>query len=277
MPMEDICNFISEDSENTGLHFRHFVYEASYRRLRQPFIGTNYCAHLAFLGKAVLKSGGLDSPIMPGTLFFTFPGQVYSLEGDNGFTYLYISFNGPDAPPLLQKFCVSKESAVFPGLEILLDFWMNSIRRVNDQNASTLTESVLLYSLSFLGPEAKKRPEPADRFEDIIRYIHNRYTDSGLTLGSVADIFFYNKKYLSALFVKRTGTHFTEYIHNLRIRHAEYLLEKNSDLSVSELASRCGYEDPFYFSRVFRKLTGSTPTGFLRARRAAYSRTAQHG
>ena len=269
MPMEDICNFISDDSENAGLRFRHFVYEASYHRLRQPFIRKSYCIHLAFRGKAVLKTGGKEQPLMPGTLFFTFPGQIYSLEGDSCFTYLYITFSGPDAPLLLRKFGISEESAVYPGLEVLLDFWMNSIRRVNDQNASALTESVLLYSLSFLGPETEKRPAPADRFEDILRYIHNRYADSRLTLGTVADMFFYNKKYLSALFARRTGTHFTEYLHALRIRHAEYLLEKNSDLSVAELASRCGYEDPFYFSRVYKKITGSAPADALRALRAA--------
>ena len=54
---------------------------------------------------------------------------------------------------------------------------------------------------------------------------------------------------------------FTDYLADIRIKHAIQLLEQNK-LSVSELAEKCGYSDPLYFSRVFKKITGVSPSKY---------------
>ena len=257
MPAADICRFLPADDRNGGLRFLHFVYEASYKRLSQPFRNRVYRAHLAFKGSATLKIDGRSHFITPGTLFFTFPDQVFTLEGDASFTYLYLSFLGPEAAPLLERFQVSPSRAVYPGLEHLLEFWMTSIRRITDLNAAVLSESVLLYSLSYLQDQEPNNRKDADRFDKILGYIHGNYADPSLSIAKVADIFFYSKKYLSALFVKNTGVRFSEYLNQLRVRQAEHLLQQ--EIPVSEIAVRCGFANPGYFSKVFRKLTGLSP------------------
>lgn len=260
--MKDICNFIPQQDNARNLKFYHFVYEANMCDLVQPFFRTHLHAYLGFKGNAVYKADGVSHPIKPGTLFFSFPCQSHEIIADKDFTYLYISFGGEDAVKLLSNFHVRRENAVFEGFEHLLDFWMSAIRRMSPENANALTESVLLYTLSFINDDsAGKGRQNAPRFDSIIDYIQRNFTDPELSISKIADIFFYNEKYLSSLFIKNTGVKFTDYLTKLRIEYAVGLLEDNPT-SVSTLAAECGFSDPLYFSKVFKKHTGYTPSKY---------------
>ena len=259
--MKDICNFLPAGASNKSVEYFLFVYETDVKSLSQPFVYPKFYAHLVFRGKAKLKFFDRQVEITPGTLFFTFPYQSFELEGTDDFSYLYISFNGPDALSLLQNANVSKDNNVFCGFENMAEFWMSSIRRINPSNASTLTESVLLYTLSFIDGAESVKEDTHDRFESILRYIDNNFADPSLTLVKISDIFFYNKKYLSALFVKNKNVKFKEYLNTLRINRALELMGE-VDLSIVELSQKCGYADPLYFSKVFKKITGFTPTEY---------------
>lgn len=254
--MDDICKFIPPQSMREGIEYFHFVYEASIDRLDQPFIHPNYYAHLVFRGNGRLKTGNKNFELVPGTLFFTFPYQSFEIDCSDDFSYLYISFNGLGAEDLLKKFRIEMENCVFPSFDGLTDFWMSAIRRINPSNDATLTESVLLYTLSVIDCTQK-----TDKFESILQYIQNNYTDPTLTILKISDIFFYNKKYLSALFLKRTNVKFKEYLNTLRMQRALSLINDQT-LSISELAEKCGFSDPLYFSKVFKKTTGHTPTEY---------------
>lgn len=67
--------------------------------------------------------------------------------------------------------------------------------------------------------------------------------------------------YFSKLFKDEAGCNFVEYVTNLRIRKAKELLVGN-DKSMKEICGAVGYSDPNYFSRIFKKNTGMTPTEF---------------
>jgi YesN/AraC family two-component response regulator len=67
------------------------------------------------------------------------------------------------------------------------------------------------------------------------------------------------------MFLKETGLSPTEYMNNLRIEKAKKLLTDNSqESSISDIAEQCGIKDPFYFSRIFKKFTGDTPSEYRR-------------
>lgn len=261
--MEDICNFLPKKSGSGDIEFYHFVYESNFKKLRQPFFSTKYGAYLVFKGYGVLKTKSKEYPLNPGTMFFTFPGIAFELNGNTSFTYLYITFDGDGAKPLLDGFGISAENCIFEGMEQLSSFWMTSIRRVNSVNAITLTESVLLYSLSFMGNSEKAAP-PSKRFDNILIYINENFSDPTLSVKKVADLFFYSEKYLSSLFVKNTGVKFTEYLNDLRVSHATTLSDKK--LSISEISAKCGFSDPLYFSKVFKKITGKSPSEYTKSK-----------
>lgn len=67
--------------------------------------------------------------------------------------------------------------------------------------------------------------------------------------------------YFSKLFRQETGSTFMEYLTGLRIDKAKQLL-RNQELSIKEIGISVGYSDPNYFSRIFKKVQGVTPTEF---------------
>lgn len=90
-----------------------------------------------------------------------------------------------------------------------------------------------------------------------ITYIDFHYAET-LSLSFFADMCHVTKSYLSTLFRKETGTTITDYIHNVRIRHALVLLNSTA-LPVHAIAASCGYPDINYFIKIFKRLNGTSP------------------
>lgn len=67
--------------------------------------------------------------------------------------------------------------------------------------------------------------------------------------------------YFSKLFKEETGSNFVEYLTGLRMNRAKEML-KNDSLSMKEICAEIGYSDPNYFSRIFKKNVGLTPTEY---------------
>ena len=88
-------------------------------------------------------------------------------------------------------------------------------------------------------------------------YIKNHLSEK-LTLADVAAVFNFSPNYLSQLFGKYGDSGFVEYITETRIAAAKEMLEQG-DLKVYEIAEKLGYESAFYFSKVFKKVTGLSP------------------
>ena len=92
-------------------------------------------------------------------------------------------------------------------------------------------------------------------------YINENITRR-LSLGEIADIFGYSQGYLSSLFSKYAGINFVDYVTNARIQKAKELMASNQ-VKVYEVASDLGFESSFYFSKVFKKVTGMSPSDYL--------------
>ena len=88
-------------------------------------------------------------------------------------------------------------------------------------------------------------------------YIKNHLSEK-LTLADVAAVFNFSPNYLSQLFGKYGDSGFVEYITETRIAAAKEMLEQGN-MKVYEIAEKLGYESSFYFSKVFKKVTGLSP------------------
>lgn len=84
---------------------------------------------------------------------------------------------------------------------------------------------------------------------------------SDLTLKNLSSIFSLNSSYLSAMFKKETGTTLTAYVNSKRIDRAVYLLNTHVD-SIQDIAILCGIPDLTYFTKLFKKAKGMTPTKY---------------
>ena len=95
---------------------------------------------------------------------------------------------------------------------------------------------------------------------DAKRYIQQHYQEA-LRLEDVSSAVGFNTTYFSTLFKKETGQNFVDYLTELRINKAKELLS-GDDLSVQDVAEMVGYQDLKYFSKLFKRITGVSPSDY---------------
>lgn len=259
---ESICRFIPAKDYADDLKTVHFVYETDHNSLKQPFLRPIYYLFLVTDGSATLRIADKEHQVGVGDLFFGFPGCSYELESNGAFRYLYISFFGSCVSRIFERLGITIKSPVYSGFDRVSEFWFSAISRFNEKNADFLSESVLLYTLSFIGSEedgAEIKQNGNTMFEMILEYVENHYRDPSLTLSSVASIFSYTENYLSSMFKKQMHLGFNQYVNHLRIAYALRLIKDGCE-SVREIALESGFSDALYFSKVFKKKVGVTPS-----------------
>ena len=95
---------------------------------------------------------------------------------------------------------------------------------------------------------------------DAKQYIYDHFS-MNITLECVSEQIGFNPAYFSTLFKKETGKNFLEYVTELRMQKAKnYLMQ--TDYDIAEIASSVGYGDLKYFSKLFKKNTGLSPSEF---------------
>ncbi len=93
-----------------------------------------------------------------------------------------------------------------------------------------------------------------------VDYINSHY-DEGITLDDVAYEVGFSTYYFGKIFKKTYKVSFAEYLANIRVEKAKELLE-DPQLSIKDITYRVGYMDPNYFTRIFKKSVGITPSEY---------------
>ena len=94
-------------------------------------------------------------------------------------------------------------------------------------------------------------------------YLSGHFSDPNLMLQDVAETVHMSQSHFSTLFSQETGLTFTRYLTALRIGKAKEVLT-TTQLRTSQIAADVGYNDAHYFSYLFKKTTGLTPSEFRR-------------
>ncbi len=119
----------------------------------------------------------------------------------------------------------------------------------------------LMHSLFFL--IARNKNDYTDQrynssyIEQAVEYIQNNLS-SDISLSETAALFSVSSEHFSRAFKKETGFGFNQFVNLIRLKKAESLL-KQGGLSVSEVASMCGFNDSNYFSMKFKKMYNIPP------------------
>ncbi len=87
------------------------------------------------------------------------------------------------------------------------------------------------------------------------------WSQPGFNIESLAAKMEIHRTTLSRLFSQQAGITLNQYITQMRLQNAQSLLQQ-TNLSISEIARQCGFDDPNYFSRLFSKHQGVPPTQF---------------
>ncbi|MBO8163475.1 MAG: response regulator transcription factor [Brevibacillus sp.] len=101
----------------------------------------------------------------------------------------------------------------------------------------------------------------ADVIEQAVRYLKDHFADSELRLEDVARHVERSPAYLSWLLSKRLNQSFRQLLTAIRLKEAERLLLE-TNLSIQEVADKCGFTNANYFSRIFKEKTGTSPRSF---------------
>jgi transcriptional regulator GlxA family with amidase domain len=110
------------------------------------------------------------------------------------------------------------------------------------------------------GQNGSRESESDRRIEQTITFMREHLNQS-LPVAKLASLANMSPSYYTALFKRHTGCAPIDYFIRLRMRHARDLLMTTS-LNVKEVAAALGYEDPFYFSRVFKSVNQVAPSDY---------------
>ncbi|MGP0584052.1 response regulator transcription factor [Paenibacillus timonensis] len=102
----------------------------------------------------------------------------------------------------------------------------------------------------------------------ILAYMETHFRKD-LSLDHLAGRMNLHPNYISSLFKKETGHTFVNYLNKLRIQEAQTLLVAKRELPVSAVGQQVGYDNKHYFTKVFKKYTGTTPGAYRNSENSA--------
>jgi AraC-like DNA-binding protein len=97
-----------------------------------------------------------------------------------------------------------------------------------------------------------------------LKYIHENYSKGDLSLSDVAENSQLSERKISELIAEKFNCNFKTYINLIRVAEARRLMEQ-TELNISEIAYKVGYNSPASFNRVFKSTTGMSPTEYLQS------------
>lgn len=264
---KNICNFIPHHSDYHSIHTINFVLETTPQVFNGLISQAVYKMYYVCTGTGVLHRTGKTIELKKGDVFFTFPSDPFAIESKEDFTYMYISFLGSRSNMIMDKMRITPSNSHFPDCGEVYDYWKNGLG-VNDQLSDIMTESILLYTFCYLGDKLITPQEQSRKNSNIAlvakKYVDDNFTDCTLSLNKIAEQLFYSPKHISMIFKKTFNIGMSEYINTIRIQHSCTLMNQGFT-SISDISNQCGYSDPQYFSKVFKKRMGMLPGEYIKS------------
>lgn len=262
----NICKFIPNPHTDDVINTIHFVYETAPSSLPKNKLDVIYKVYVLINGECELYFTEKRYKLKAGDIFFTFPSVPYTLISNENSKYIYIGYIGLRATKIMESLKINRFNCVFYGFEDLTNLLSLYIRKIKDNNSKMLTESALLYIFSMIS-EREDTEEEKNVGHGIVaqikKYIDLNYQDSELSLKQISAHFGYNKNYIASEFKKSANISVGKYIMSIRIQNACALAD--SDIScIKDIAYLCGFSDPLYFSKAFKKYVGQSPKEFIK-------------
>ena len=136
---------------------------------------------------------------------------------------------------------------------------MNSSLFQNAEGAKNYVVKIMQQALILREKASKNRYD--DVVREVIEYIEKNYMDENLSLNLLASHVNFSPNHLSTIFSQQTGQTLIKYLTDFRMNKAKELLRCTGKRS-SVVSTEVGYKDPHYFSYLFKKTQGMTPTQY---------------
>ena len=260
--------------ENAGLS----VYSTGYEQCDSnhswgPAIRDHYIIHYVVSGKGTLRYNQQTYSIEAGQLFIIYPSQVaaYQADADQPWKYNWVGFNGTDAGRLVKMTGLSPDHPVIQSDDP--DKTRSLLRHIADAGDNTAAADAemagcLYLLLAHLIRMNSRHPagNPHQTYvSNALRYIQYNYAND-MGVSDIARYVGISRSQLYRAFLQDFGVSPHNYLQTYRINEACGLLH-DPVFSVAEVAGSVGFNDPLYFSRVFKSIKGITPSEYQRNHR----------
>ena len=227
------------------------------------YIAKGVCRAVIDDEQQLLKEGSL-------ILFRPYEKQSYSF-GPEYCSSMFVHFTGRGCEALLKKIHMDKGNIFYIGKDPLYEKTFADLEHnffYQQSNSAMFCSAYLYLLLSIIGRNLKGDTGKAllhdNRIERACTNIYIRY-NYPLDIQKLADECYLSISRFSHLFRQMTGYSPLAFQRHIRVEKSKLLLE-NQNYSIGEIAQSVGYDDQNYFSRVFTKETGLSPTKYRKQR-----------
>ncbi len=245
--------------------------EADYRISRDdfPFYSLEFVAR----GRGTLTLQGRTTPLFPGTVFSYGPGvpQVIATDADKPLVKYFVDFTGPKARRVLTDQGLAAGTIVQVGapdviLRIFDDLLANGTEgsRYSPPICATLVELLVLKIAELALVEEARHTAAFSTYQSCRDYIQKNSLCLR-TLDEVAEACHVDGAYLCRLFRRFDSQSPYQYLMRLKMSEAARRLQKQGKLT-KQIAYDLGFDNPFHFSRAFKRVFGLSPAAFRRLR-----------
>ena len=218
-------------------------------------------------GRGRFISRNQEYTIIPGTIIILFPGvqHVYKPDIGTGWDEYWVGIRGQYLDALRSENVISPDKPVYYiGLhDVLMKLYTTIFERVGKQrpyyqyrisaNVMMLLAEIISYNRN------QEHGTQSDSLIERVKFIFQEHLYDNIDLEEVAGKLHLSSSYLGEVFKSYTGLTPYQYYLHLKVNKAKELLEIG-ELSIKEVAYKLAFEDQYYFSRLFKKKTGVSPS-----------------
>lgn len=245
--------------------------------MSEPFTSYNrngrqdYYLIYLFAGELEMELDGQPHTVQGGSLVIFPPGCAYRYTKRNReeLVYFWVHFTGYGVPEMLENCQLSINTLYHAGVsgdvaDSFRHMFQNFINRDNCYESAVSAQLTLIFvqlRRKINGITPIQSFNATGKIQKSLDYMHRNYKDP-IAITELADIEHLSVSRYCALFRQSTGVSPQNFLIDLRLKTATELM-LGTDLSVKQIARNIGYNDPLYFSRLFKARKGVSPGKYI--------------
>lgn len=211
--------------------------------------------------------------------YFILPAGIphlYAADDNDPWTIYWIHFKGPLAPYYAEgatkplDILPEKHSRINNRLNIFEEIFNTLKSGYSNENLRYVSSLFHYYlgSLRYIQQYRNASSEPGNEGDAIKEAIHfmQENIEKHVTLHDMAAQTGYSPSHFSALFKKQTGHAPLAYFNLLKVQQACFMLD-STDMKINQICYKVGIEDTYYFSRLFSKIMGMSPSEYKKTKK----------